>query len=340
MVKIKSNKNNNYSEHDKFFKLNMQNLSVAKGFLLQYLPDVLLNKEIAWETLAIEPTHFLSDIFSEQIVDVLYRVKINGEDHFLLILVEHQSAPDELMPWRLLSYFVSIVQHKLSNYVQKSKKKKLLKKLPVVYPIIFYTGLKPYKFSTKVSDLFSDPQLTEFIWTNPIQLIELQNISDQELSLANLAHVFQLVMKKIHSKDLLQYLVKFKKSFQIFSDKQFRRYFRGTLWYIFNKSQVENIDEILNFFSQSVEHNTRGEAMSLYNAIIKRGLKEGIEQGLVRGIEQGIEQGREEGRFLERLTMIKSLLKNNIEPEKIAGLINVSLEDVLSIKRQVEFNEN
>lgn len=62
-----------------------------------------------------------------------------GEDIFFLI--EQQSQIDYSMPYRILNYSVEIIR----NAVNQKRLKNKSYKMPVVYPIVLYTGNKKWK---------------------------------------------------------------------------------------------------------------------------------------------------------------------------------------------------
>ena len=67
---------------------------------------------------------------------------------------------------------------------------------------------------------------------------------------------------------------------------------------------------------------------------IKQGLEQGIEQGFERGIEQGIGKGIEQGIIQNTTEMILSMLKNDIDIEKISKITNKSIKKIENIKEQ------
>ncbi|OQY30379.1 MAG: hypothetical protein B6244_00540 [Candidatus Cloacimonetes bacterium 4572_55] len=56
--------------------------------------------------------------------DIIYKTKIKDDDGFLYILFEHQSRPDPLMSFRLLSYMVNIWNVHLDQIAKDKKKKR------------------------------------------------------------------------------------------------------------------------------------------------------------------------------------------------------------------------
>lgn len=66
-------------------------------------------------------------------------------------------------------------------------------KLPIVYPLIFFTGENPYPYSLDLLDLFDGPKaLAEQALYQPAQLIDVQQIPDEDLKQQTWSGVMQL----------------------------------------------------------------------------------------------------------------------------------------------------
>ncbi len=68
---------------------------------------------------------------------MLYQVRLKGNPAYLYLLCEHTSEPDSQLSFRIVKYIVRIIQQHLDQYPNNP--------LPIVYPIVLYTGNKPYK---------------------------------------------------------------------------------------------------------------------------------------------------------------------------------------------------
>lgn len=131
--------------HDKFFKQTMSDLRVAKDFFNLHLPEDIQQQvnldtlQLVEKTNFITPRSFIDNEQDEQIVDMLYSVKINGEDGYFYTLAEHQSTQRKDMPLRVMRYMMEVIafdidkQKKDDNYDGNIK-------FPIVIPIIFYNG--------------------------------------------------------------------------------------------------------------------------------------------------------------------------------------------------------
>ena len=73
----------------------------------------------------------MEDNLRQYFSDVLYSLKTTAGDAYVHVLIEHQSSPDRHMAFRLLRYAVAAMQRHLEAGH---------KKLPLVIPVLFYTG--------------------------------------------------------------------------------------------------------------------------------------------------------------------------------------------------------
>ena len=187
--------NNIITPHDRFFRSMMIDPKVIREFFEQNLP-AHIRTVINFDSIAAEKDSFIDDHLRLQIADLLYSVEFGGQPGYLYILVEHQSTPDKLMPFRILQYIVAIMNHHLTKTGKSI--------LPVVYPIIFYNGWKPYNCSTDIFDLFGEKkELAKDILWKPCQLINLSKIPDEEFKDRLFYGVVAYIMKHIYEKGFL-----------------------------------------------------------------------------------------------------------------------------------------
>ena len=132
--------------HDKFFKKWMSHLLVACDFFATHLSNKLLNL-IDLSTLALTKESFIDARLSLQYWDILYKVKIRKQKSYIYLLREHQSTGERFMPLRIFQYIFRIIH----RHVYKLK----CNKLPLVVPIIFYNGQKPYIHHTNIFYCFA-----------------------------------------------------------------------------------------------------------------------------------------------------------------------------------------
>ena len=90
------------------------------------------------EEIELYNTNFITSKYQNKEADIVY--KINGKNAF--ILIEHQSKIDYKMPYRLLEYYIEILRSTNLN----------LKSMPIVIPIIIYTGNEKWKTNGYISE--------------------------------------------------------------------------------------------------------------------------------------------------------------------------------------------
>ncbi|EAX3091179.1 Rpn family recombination-promoting nuclease/putative transposase, partial [Salmonella enterica] len=82
-------------------------------------------------TLKLESGSFVEDNLRQYFSDVLYSLKTTAGDGYIHVLIEHQSSPDKHMASRMFRYAIAAMQRHLDAGH---------KKLPLVIPVLFYTG--------------------------------------------------------------------------------------------------------------------------------------------------------------------------------------------------------
>jgi len=166
-LKSKPSKEKNMVPHDAFVKISMYIKEVVMAFFAANLPKKIL-KITDLSTLEQEKSDFLDNTLEHGIVDLLYSVRINDQIGYVSLLLEDQSTPDKYMPLRIQKYMLRICDAHLKKHPKT--------KVPVIYPIIFYTGKARYTAPLGFWEMFSNPNLAKTCFSGPIQLLELRKI--------------------------------------------------------------------------------------------------------------------------------------------------------------------
>ena len=159
--------------HDKTLKSVLSDTNLAKRFFTQHLPNDI-QTQVKLDSLRLQKGSFVDAKLSEHLTDLLYSVELGQGEGYIYLLLEHQSSPDRLMAFRLLKYMVNIMEHHLKKHKTKT--------LPLVFPMVYYTGArKATQFVPDMMDLFEQPELAKAHFLKPFTLIDLQRLSDDEL---------------------------------------------------------------------------------------------------------------------------------------------------------------
>src|SRR5262249_15601627 len=145
-------------------------------------------------SLKLRNGNFIDESLRQKFTDILYSVSIKGRQGYIFLLVEHQSTPDEWMPFRIVCYLCRIMQEHIEQTQSKT--------LPIIVPMVFYHGKEPYCYSTDLFDLFGEhKELAKDLFLQPFQLVDVQGIPDETLRERQLLGLMELTLKKIFTRD-------------------------------------------------------------------------------------------------------------------------------------------
>ena len=119
-------------KHDKIFKEILDNKKEGVKLLNKYLDLKIEERDIEKYT-----RKFVLPELENRESDVIYKLK----NKQIFFLIEHQTKVDYSMPFRMLEYIVEIMRSAVSREKMQSKSEKL----PIVVPIVIYTGKENWK---------------------------------------------------------------------------------------------------------------------------------------------------------------------------------------------------
>lgn len=187
-------------QHDEFFKRMMTDPRVAKAFFTAHLPNSI-GSLVNLDSLVLDGSSFVDEQLRGKASDMLYQVQLhNHQSAYLYLLVEHQSRPDELMPFRLHYYTMQILDKHIRLQEQTLP-------LPLIFPMVFYNGKQPYTASQDIFTLFGEQEaLAREIFLQPFTLIDVSLIEDEELRQHQWAGILEWCMMHVYKRDILPYL--------------------------------------------------------------------------------------------------------------------------------------
>src|SRR3990167_7936184 len=155
---------NKLSNHDRFTRSLMSHPKVVEEFFRDNLPEKI-KKNLDFSSIEFRRESFIDDKLKLKVVDMLYEAKFDGQPGFLYLLFEHASTPHAMLPLRMLNYIVAI----MNDHIKITEKNEL----PLVYPMILYSGKRRYKSSMDIFDLFpvNERQLALETLLSPYHLI-------------------------------------------------------------------------------------------------------------------------------------------------------------------------
>ena len=191
--------NKHLNPHDRLFRSLMSDKNVAAEFFEKHLP-VAIKNQVQLHSLKLQGNSYIGDDLRMQVTDLLFNANFNEKSGYIYLLVEHQSKPEKLMPLRILKYMIAIMEDHL--------KKNGGTILPIIYPMIMYSGKRPYGYSTNLFDLFGEQkELAQQIFLNSYQLVDISKIPAEEFNQLIWYGTLAKAMKAFHeSRDINQLL--------------------------------------------------------------------------------------------------------------------------------------
>ena len=123
---------------------------------LLHLGRCKLADTIDYAQLQLDPTSYVQRDYRHLESDVVLRGPVRRRKRGLLIyiLIEHQSEPDRLMPFRVLEYVVAIYRGQLREWGQQHTSLHDFVFQPVL-PVVLYTGTRPWPAIGRLADLLA-----------------------------------------------------------------------------------------------------------------------------------------------------------------------------------------
>jgi len=310
--------------HDEFFRKCMGIPKLAKETIKMSLPAELLRK-IDFSTLKQIPETFVEENLHKSIVDILFSCHTKRENNkiFIYLLFEHQSTPDYWMSMRLKEYELRICK----RFREENSR---IKKLPLVYPIVFYNGKLPYNEPRNFYELFEDSEIAKDIQQAPFAVYDLTKIADEELKKETWGGIWLFFMKHIHKRhELIELIKQVSPSLAQIHDLKEKS---DLLYLILCYYKVERLGKVdQQGLSQLLSNVTNEQtANDLMGTLAQSWLEEGEQKGIQKGRQEGIQKGRQEG--IQKTA--SNLLKIGMGIEQIAQVTGLSIDEVKFLSKE------
>lgn len=186
-------KNNTSLSNDNFVSKSLSDKKIAAEFFETHLPKEILS-QVDLSTLEQQKENYFDNTLGHGIVDLLYFVKFGQYKGYLVLLLEHQSTADYKIPLRIHKYILRICE----NYLTKNNNTKI----PLIYPLIFYTGETKYNAPLSLYLFFNNSELAKKFLTEPIQFIKTKGFTKEDIKGRYYAGLMTYFMPNIRQKDI------------------------------------------------------------------------------------------------------------------------------------------
>lgn len=296
--------NSIHHPNDSLFKAFMSNPIMAKDFLALQLPKAIY-KRIENSKLVLCPQSFVDNKLKHKHVDVLYCTEFDDKIGYIYILTEQQTEPDEMLPFRIMQYVLRIIEHHQKQFDTKE--------FPVIYPLIYYVGKKPYKFSTDFYDGFGDnKELAKSILTNPFQIANVYGATDEELQAHPLAGALTKVYQIASARDVMTKLSELKPYIVYIDNHGYLGLLLSMLEFILDKAENGNGEKVLEAVTNMVTAKTGENVMTL------------------------AQQMKNEAAYEKQHMIAENLLKRGLDLKMISEDTGLDLSELKKMKAKIE----
>jgi len=278
--------------HDKFFKETFSNISVAKDFIKNYLPQSIINI-IDVDTLEPQKDSFINEELQEVFSDMLFRVNINKREGYIYFLFEHKSYISKNISFQLLKYMIEIWEAKI--------KKEKTDELPMIIPLVIYHGSDEWKIKTTLGEMIKGygelpEDIKKYLPDYEYLLYDLSKYTDEQIKGEVQLRILLTIFRDIFSKDskvIRKTVLRAAECLKELDDKQTGiEYFKTYIRYILSAGQKLTKEDV-NDIVENVE-KTYPEGSEVVMTLAEQLRQEGRQEGIQEGIQKGIQKGRQE----------------------------------------------
>jgi predicted transposase/invertase (TIGR01784 family) len=300
--------------HDSFFKHAVSDLTVAKDFLQAHLSPSIAQR-IQWDSLRLSNKSYTDEKLAQLHSDVVYTCQLDEKSAYIYLLLEQQSTPDPLLPFRFLQYNVAL----LAEHLAQNKKSPQKKKLPIILNLCLYSGKRtPYPYSVELCNCFEDPVLARTKLFEPLPLIDLGQLSEAELKQHGTADLMELLLKQSQARTFLNWIQEH--SEEIITLLVERLYGMGGVRYILANERDHLPHQLIDVIIALVPHK-------------KEAIMTAAQRLRQEGMQEGIQKGRQEGMYTKTLDIAKNMLSRlHLDMKTVSEATGLSEEELRQLQ--------
>ena len=221
------------------------------------------------------------------------------------------------MAFRLMRYAVAAMQRHLDSGH---------KKLPLVIPVLFYTGKRsPYPFSTRWLDEFDDPQLAGTLYSGAFPLVDVTVIPDDDIMNHRSMAALTLLQKHIHRRDLADLLDRLAAT--LVTGHLTGQQLVSLINYLVQTGETSDAETFVRNLAQRVPQH-EDELMTIAQQLEQKG----IEKGIQLGEQKGRQEGKLEGERDATLKIARTMLKNGLDRSTVMKMTGLTEEELVRLR--------
>ena len=304
--------------------------------------DPALAARLDFSRAVLLPRSFMSSDLHRRESDIVCRAPLRAleplepgqpGDVWLILLLEHQSAPDRMMCLRLLVYLARIWEHEMRRWDDQGVSA-VERHVSLVVPIVFYTGATPWETPLRISPVVTGPAElhARFVPEMEVLVLSLQEVDPSALAahhtaMASIMHVLR--KERAEYSELRRAYMDALDSLEKLPDDRAGQWLRAT-WYLqllatHRRAEAEytelreviydraatsrfGLEREVVTVGQTIVERIEGEYRERVQEAQERGIRLGEERGIRRGIQLGEERGIRLGEERARLAGLRRSL--------------------------------
>ena len=272
--------------HDKFFKQTFSNIEAAKDFITGTFPENIL-KNLDLSTLELDTNTYTDSELKEHFSDLVYYCFYGNKIPIkIAILFEHKSTIPEYPHLQIFRYMLKIWELNVKQ-----------REMPVpVIPVIFYHGKEKWEMKPFIEYFKNACDLSDFIPAFKYLLTDCSRYSDEQIKdeIFNTAitKIAILLLKDVFDEEkIMQKLVDiFNLGVLYLKEEKGLRYFEAVLRYLFANIGEEKQNKVFKIIRE-ISIVGGNNAMTIEEALIKKGEEKGIEKGKIETAKKMLAEG-------------------------------------------------
>lgn len=187
------------ASHDNGYKLLFSHAVVVADVLRGFVKEDWV-KEVDFETLERVEGSYVSDDLRSRETDMLWKVKWRGRTLYVYILLEFQSKVDRFMAVRTMTYLGLLYQHLI-----KQKALTPSGKLPPVFILVLYNGIRPWRAALELADLIEPMPGGLDVYRPHLRYALLDEVQVPEMELESERNVAAALFRLEKSRDVEEF---------------------------------------------------------------------------------------------------------------------------------------
>ena len=288
-------------QHDKIFRTVLDRKSDAIALI-----NKALNTQLEVQDIEKYNSSFINKVFQNREADIVYKIK----DRSIFILIEHQTKVDYLMPYRILEYEVAIMQSAIDLDKIKNKESKI----PLVIPIVLYTGNKKWNAKKYLEENQEKIEGIENGLGN-YNLIDINEMTEKEL-LEDNSFISKMILieKSKNTENIVEILEKIVKITKEEDKETLRRIISIILE---EKIGITKAKELI----EKMEGD-EGNMLAVVDMIRRENQMY---------IEIGKKEGEKQGELKEKIKVVTKMIKEKFSVDMIQKITGVNKEEIEKI---------